>query len=69
MAKLLRSPKTLIAAAAITALGIGVPAVLASTASAAVTPFIYNHASGWHNAAVRPPWIVSTQGGTVPGWH
>ncbi len=34
----MRSLKTLIAAAAITALGIGVPAVLASTASAAVTP-------------------------------
>lgn len=51
MAQLSRSPKTLIAAAAITALGIGVPAVLASTASAAITPFIYNNASGWH----RPP--------------
>ncbi len=60
----MRSLKTLIAAAAITALGIGVPAVLASTASAAVTPVIYNYASGWHNAAVRPPWIVIGQGGS-----
>src|SRR5437870_4423460 len=60
----MRSLKTLIAAAAITALGIGVPAVLASTASAAVTPVVYNYASGWHNAAVRPPWIVIGQGGS-----
>ena len=60
----MRSLKTLITAAAITALGIGVPTVLASTASAAVTPVIYNYASGWHNAAVRPHWIVIGQGGS-----
>jgi hypothetical protein len=67
----MRSLKTLIAAAAITTLGIGVPAVLASTASAAVTPVIYNYASGWHNAAVRPHWIVIGQGGSPmahPWW-
>jgi hypothetical protein len=60
----MRLLKILVAAAAITALSIGVPAVLASTASAAVTPVIYNYASGWHNAAIRPPWIVIGQGGS-----
>ena len=60
----MRSLKTLIAAAAITALGIGVPAVLASAASATVTPVVYNYASGWHNADIRPGWVIIGQGGS-----
>ena len=50
---------------------IGVPAVAASVASAATTPVIYNYASGWHNADVRPAWIIVGQGGAPMAhtWH
>ena len=44
---------------------IGVPAV---TASAATAPVIYNYDSGWHNANIRPAWIIVGQGG-APGVH
>ena len=61
MTKILRC----LALAVITlAVGFGTPAVMAGAASAAVTPVIYNYASSWHNAAVRPPWIVIGQGGS-----
>ena len=42
---------------------IGVPAVTAPAASAATTPVIYNYDSGWHNADVRPAWVIVGQGG------
>ena len=38
----------------------GVPAV---TATAAPVPVVYDYASGWHNANVRPPWVIIGQGG------
>jgi len=61
-----------IALAVITlAVGFGTPAVMAGTASAAVTPVIYNYASGWNNAMVKPQWITIGQGGSPMAhtWH
>jgi hypothetical protein len=53
------------------AAGFGTPAVMAGTASAAVTPVIYNYASGWNNPAVKPQWVLIGQGGSpmVHTWH
>jgi hypothetical protein len=49
----------------------GVPALQATTASAAASPVIYNDAAGWHDAAVRPKWIIIGQGGAPQAhtWH
>ena len=45
-----------IALAVITlAVSLGIPAVMAGTASAAVTPVIYNYASGWNHADRQAP--------------
>ena len=62
----MRSLRTLIAAAGVLALSIGVPAALmAPAASAATTPVVYaSGTSGWSNAAVRPPWVIIGQGGS-----
>lgn len=46
------------------AVGFGTPAIAAGTASAAVTPVIYNYASGWSHADVKPKWVVIGQGGS-----
>jgi hypothetical protein len=47
------------------------PIAAAATASAAVTPVIYNDAAGWHDAAVRPKWVIIGEGGTPNAhtWH
>jgi hypothetical protein len=46
-------------------IGLGTPAVMADTASAAVTPVIYgNYTSGWSHTDVKPKWVVIGQGGS-----
>jgi hypothetical protein len=59
MSKILRR----LALAVITlAVGFGTPAVMAGTASAAVTPVIYNSPiGGWSHAQVKPQWVVINQ--------
>ncbi len=56
---------------AVLALSAGVPALLATTASAATTPVIYNDGNGWRNADVRPAWIIVGLGGAPMAhtWH
>jgi hypothetical protein len=70
---LMRSLKTLIAAAGVLALSIGVPAALmAPAASAATTPVVYTSGSGgWSHPSVRPSWIEVGQGGAPVAhtWH
>ena len=69
--------KAIIATTALAIVGVGAPVVAtisgsaASTASAAVTPVIYNYASGWNNAMVKPQWITIGQGGSPMAhtWH
>ena len=53
------------------AVGFGTPAIAAGTASAAVTPVIYNYASGWNNPTVKPQWVLIGQGGSPMAhtWH
>ena len=59
--------KAVIATTALAIVGVGAPVVAtssgsASTASAAVTPVIYNYASGWNN-----PTVCVTTRGRIPG--
>jgi hypothetical protein len=68
--------KAIIATTALAIVGVGAPVVAtssgsASTASAAVIPVIYNYASGWNNAMVKPQWIIIGQGGSPMAhtWH
>ena len=66
----MRSLKTLIAAAGVLALSIGIPAALvAPAASAAATPVVYaSGTGGWSHPSVRPAWILVGMGG-APGAH
>ncbi len=58
----MRSLKSVVAAGLL-ALSAGVPALLATAASAAANPVIYNDSNGWRDPAVRPSWIIVGQGG------
>jgi hypothetical protein len=53
------------------AAGFSAPVIAAGPAPAAVTPVIYNYASGWHNPTVRPQWVIIGQGGSPMAhtWH
>ena len=66
----MRSLKTLIAAAGVLALSIGVPAALmAPAASAATTPVVYaSGTGGWSHPSLRPSWVLVGMGG-APGAH
>ena len=66
----MRSLKTLIAAAGVLALSIGIPAALMAPAAwAASTPVVYARGTGgWSHPNVRPSWILVGMGG-APGAH
>ena len=66
----MRSLKTLIVAAGMLALSIGIPpALMAPAASAATTPVVYASVTGgWSHPSVRPSWILIGQGG-APAAH
>ena len=70
----MRSLKTVIVAAGLLVLSIGIPAALmAPAASAATTPVVYASVTGgWTHPGVRPSWIVVGMGGApvahIPYW-
>jgi len=70
----MRSLKTLIVAAGMLVLSIGIPAALmAPAASAATAPVVYvSVTGGWSHPSVRPSWILIGQGGApaahIPYW-